>query len=61
MARAVLTGLRTFGRYPYATHVSTGLDEALGWMLKHLTVGDTRFQEASTGAEFIRAQRERSS
>jgi hypothetical protein len=59
MARAVFTGLRMFGRYPYATHVATELEDALGWMLARLTVGETRLQEASAGAEFIRSQRRR--
>src|SRR5262245_57929704 len=36
MVRAVLTGMRFLGQRPYATHVSTDLEDALGWMLGHL-------------------------
>ena len=36
MVRAVLTGLRLVAQRSYATHVSTNVDEALGWMLTHL-------------------------
>jgi hypothetical protein len=61
MARAVLTGLRMFGSYPYATHVSTELEDALGWTLAQLREGGTRLQEAFTGTEFIRAERRRPS
>lgn len=37
MVQAVLTGLRAAARqWPYATHVCTNLDEALGWILLQL-------------------------
>jgi hypothetical protein len=36
MVRAVLTGLRLVAQRSYATHVSTNMDEALGWMVTHL-------------------------
>ncbi len=36
MVRAVLTGLRLVVQRSYDTHVSTNIDEALGWMLTHL-------------------------
>jgi hypothetical protein len=57
MVRGVLTGVRLFGRYPYPTHVSTELEEALEWMMPHLAGGATRRSDVPTVARFIRSQR----
>jgi hypothetical protein len=57
MVRAVLTGLRMFGHYPYATHVSTDMDESIGWLLPHLSGGNRRKQEVGAASHFIATQR----
>jgi hypothetical protein len=58
MVQAVLTGLRMFGRYSYATHVSTDLHEALEWMLPHLQGGPMRLKGVPAMSRVVRAQRE---
>jgi hypothetical protein len=57
MARAVLTGLRLFGRYPYATHLSTQLTDSLKWLLPHLADGSSRLRDVDKAAEFITMER----
>jgi hypothetical protein len=37
MCRAVLVGLRVFGSRTYPTHISTDIDEAVGWILPYLS------------------------
>jgi hypothetical protein len=59
MVRAVLTGLRLFGRYPYATHVSTQLTEALTWLLPQLADGNARLADLGKAADYITLQRAR--
>jgi hypothetical protein len=42
MVRAVCTGLRLFGKHPYPTHVTSGLSQALTWMIPNLHDGQER-------------------
>jgi hypothetical protein len=61
MVRAVLVGLKVFGRYPYATHVSTDLGEALTWMLEQLQGrGLARLGDVPAAERSIRQQRAKS-
>ncbi|MBV9946243.1 MAG: hypothetical protein JOZ69_05290 [Myxococcales bacterium] len=59
MARAVLTGLRAFGRYAFPTHVSSQLDEALQWMLPQLDGGARRLPDVPAAAAAIRDGRQK--
>jgi hypothetical protein len=53
MVQAVVGGLRVAARrWPYATHVSTSLDEALAWLLLQLP------REGRRTAEIAEARRE---
>jgi hypothetical protein len=54
MARAVLTGLRAFGRYSFPTHVSSLLPEGVTWMLPHLEGGAARLSDVSEAMAAIR-------
>ncbi len=56
-ARAVLTGFRLFSRAHYPRHVSTNLEEALGWMMARLEGGDRRSRDIQSASTFIRGQR----
>jgi hypothetical protein len=59
MVRAVLLGLKIFGRNAYPTYVSTDLADALVWMVKELKgEGLARSGDVPAAARFIRAQRE---
>jgi hypothetical protein len=58
MARALLTGVRLFGRLSFPTHVATHLDEAVVWMLPHLEGGKARLLQAELVSITIRNQRE---
>jgi hypothetical protein len=51
MVRAVLTGLRLVAGRAYATHVSTDIDEALGWLLTFL-----RGSSTSSDIDFARRE-----
>jgi hypothetical protein len=57
MVRAVLTGIRVFGKRAYPTQVVTSLEQALGWMLPYLQGGKARLPEVSQGVAHIRAAR----
>ena len=59
LVRAVLTGIQVFGRYPYKIHISTELDEALGWMMAQLARGAARQGTVPMASRFIRLQRAR--
>ncbi len=58
MVQAVLTGLRMFGKYPYLTHVSTDLEEAVGWILPQLSGGGARLKSVKTTCRSIVEQRQ---
>jgi hypothetical protein len=57
MVRAVLTGLRLFGRHTYPTHVTTSMSEALAWILHQLDAGDLRLNLVPAGVQIIERQR----
>jgi hypothetical protein len=54
MVQAVLTGMRMLGRFPYPTHVSTELEESIGWMLPMLRHGVTAPGSVQTTCRLIR-------
>ncbi len=56
--RAVLTGLRMFGRFSYPTHVSTKMEDALAWMLPHLHEPDKWRSKVPAATSAIRQARE---
>ncbi|MDP9151832.1 MAG: hypothetical protein M3O36_18070 [Myxococcota bacterium] len=56
--RAVLTGLRMFGRFSYPTHISTTLDDSLTWMLPHLRAPDQWRTHIPSASAAIRSARE---
>ncbi len=57
MVRAVVTGLRVVGRFPYPTHIASDLDEAIRWILPRLEGGTDRIERAQDAVATIRAQR----
>jgi hypothetical protein len=57
MSRAVITGLRLFGRKAYATHVATSLQQALAWILPHLDGGIERLPQTTLAASAIARER----
>ncbi len=57
MVRAVLTGLRLVAERTYATHVSTNMDEALGWMMTHLPSSTRAATDVATARDAINRQR----
>ena len=59
MVRAVLTGLKAFGRFGYPCHVSTDLNEALGWMREQLTPRKPRPGDLDEGVRTITELRQR--
>jgi hypothetical protein len=58
MVRAVITGLRVVGRFPYPTHVTGDLEEAVLWILPKMEGGTERIERAHEAVAAIRAQRE---
>ena len=56
--RAVLTGLRMFGRFSYPTHVATKMEDALAWMLPHLHGPDKWRAKVPAASSAIRHARE---
>ncbi len=57
MVRAVITGLRIVGRFPYPTHIAGDLEEAILWILPKLEGGAERIERAHEAVAAIRAQR----
>ena len=57
MVRAVLTGLRVFGRHPYPTHISNQIEDALSWIMTHLEGGSSRLAATPLAVATIRQQR----
>jgi serine/threonine protein kinase len=59
MVRAVLTGVKMLGRFPYEVHVSSEMGEALTWILRRLDGGDRRLPMVPEGVRAIEEQRRR--
>ncbi len=57
MVQAIITGLRLFTRRAYATHVSTNMQEAIGWLLSNLGSPERRAADAAGACQQIRRQR----
>jgi hypothetical protein len=53
MVRAVLTGLKAFGRFGYPCNISSDLNEALGWIREQLSPRKPRPGEIEEGARWI--------
>jgi hypothetical protein len=57
MVRAVLNGFRLVAMRSYATHVSTDMDEAIGWLLTRLPKPDSRAPHVGMAREEITRRR----
>jgi hypothetical protein len=60
MVRGVLTGVKMFGRLPYETHVSTHIEDAIGWILLRLDDTTSRIPTVADGVRWIEEGRRRS-
>lgn len=60
MVRGVLTGVRMFGRLPYASHIATDMGEALEWIVRRLDGDDRRLAVVPDGVRWIQEKRQRS-
>jgi hypothetical protein len=58
MVRAILTGLNFVARRSYATHVSTNMNEAIGWILTHLANPRNRSGQIAIARDAIESQRQ---
>ena len=56
-ARAILTGIRLFGRQKYATNVVTSLQQGLAWVLPHLEGETTRLPQVPIAVLAINNER----
>jgi hypothetical protein len=57
MVRAILTGIRMFGKQSYPTQVSSSLQQALAWILPHLAGGTHRLSDVPLAARVIMTER----
>jgi hypothetical protein len=58
MVRAVLTGLNFVAKRSYATHVSTNMREAIGWILTNLANARNRSGQVVLACDAIEGQRQ---